>query len=479
VGLGYLTLDRPSLSLSGGEAQRVRLATQMGSSLTGVIYVLDEPSIGLHPRDCGKLLESLSAISEDDNTIIIVEHDEETIRWADHIVDMGPGAGTRGGWVVAAGTPLRIQEDRKSLTGQYLKGSLSIDMPARRRVAEEFVLIRGATEHNLKNIEVKIPLKTFTCVTGVSGSGKSTLVFDVLLDGARKHFSGSHQQAHSGKCGEIIGLDRIGRVTSVDQAPIGRTPRSNPATYTGVFSHIRELFAMLPESKVRGYRNSRFSFNVSGGRCETCRGNGLIKVEMHFLPDVYVTCDRCKGERYNDETLEIRFKGRNIAEVLDMTVMEALQFFENIPHIHRRLLILDDIGLGYLQLGQSAVTLSGGEAQRIRLSRELGKKSAGNTLYILDEPTTGLHFVDIQKLLDVIAMLVDRGNTVVVIEHNLDVVKSADYLIDLGPEGGDEGGRVVAEGTPEEVSNSPGSYTGVFLKKKLSHTTLSRTAKPD
>ena len=479
VGLGYLTLDRPSLSLSGGEAQRVRLATQMGSSLTGVIYVLDEPSIGLHPRDCGKLLESLSAISEDDNTIIIVEHDEETIRWADHIVDMGPGAGTRGGWVVAAGTPLRIQEDRKSLTGQYLKGSLSIDMPARRRTPEEFVLIRGATEHNLKNIEVKIPLKIFTCVTGVSGSGKSTLVFDVLLAAATKHFSGPHQQAHLGKCGEIVGLDRLGRVISVDQAPIGRTPRSNPATYTGVFSHIRELFAMLPESKVRGYRNSRFSFNVSGGRCETCRGNGLIKVEMHFLPDVYVTCDRCKGERYNDETLEIRFKGRNIAEVLDMTVMEALQFFENIPHIHRRLLILDEIGLGYLQLGQSAVTLSGGEAQRIRLSRELGKKSAGNTLYILDEPTTGLHFVDIQKLLDVIAMLVDKGNTVVVIEHNLDVVKSADYLIDLGPEGGDRGGRVVAEGTPEEVSNSPGSYTGVFLKEKLFRTSLPRKAEPN
>ena len=340
-------------------------------------------------------------------------------------------------------------------------------------------MFRGATEHNLKNIEVKIPLKIFTCVTGVSGSGKSTLVFDVLLAAATKHFSGPHRQAHLGKCGEIVGLDRLGRVISVDQAPIGRTPRSNPATYTGVFSHIRELFAMLPESKVRGYRNSRFSFNVSGGRCETCRGNGLIKVEMHFLPDVYVTCDRCKGERYNDETLEIRFKGRNIAEVLDMTVMEALQFFENIPHIHRRLLILDEIGLGYLQLGQSAVTLSGGEAQRIRLSRELGKKSAGNTLYILDEPTTGLHFVDIQKLLDVIAMLVDKGNTVVVIEHNLDVVKSADYLIDLGPEGGDRGGRVVAEGTPEEVSNSPGSYTGVFLKEKLSRTSPPRKAEPN
>jgi excinuclease ABC subunit A len=476
VGLGYLTLDRPSLSLSGGEAQRVRLATQMGSSLTGVIYVLDEPSIGLHPRDCGRLLESLSAIREDDNTIIIVEHDEETIRWADHIVDMGPGAGTRGGWVVAAGTPLRIQEDPRSLTGQYLKGSLSIDIPARRRAAEKFLLIRGASEHNLKNIEVKIPLKTFTCVTGVSGSGKSTLVFDVLLEAARRHFSGSDPRADTGKYRESIGLDLIERVISVDQAPIGRTPRSNPATYTGVFSHIRELFAMIPESKVRGYRSSRFSFNVSGGRCETCRGNGLIKVEMHFLPDVYVTCDRCKGERYNDETLEIRFKGRNIAEVLDMTVMEALQFFENIPHIYRRLLILDEIGLGYLQLGQSAVTLSGGEAQRIRLSRELGKKSAGNTLYILDEPTTGLHFVDIQKLLDVINMLVNKGNTVVVIEHNLDVVKSADYLIDLGPEGGDRGGRLVAEGTPEEVSNSSGSYTGLFLKDKLSRKSKLRTA---
>jgi excinuclease ABC subunit A len=476
VGLGYLTLDRPSLSLSGGEAQRVRLATQMGSSLTGVIYVLDEPSIGLHPRDCFKLLKSLSAIREDGNTIIIVEHDEETIRWADHIVDMGPGAGTRGGWVVAAGTPLRIQENARSLTGQYLKGSLSIEMPPGRRPAEEFIRIRGASEHNLKDIEVKVPLKIFTCVTGVSGSGKSTLVFDILYEAAKEKFSGSDHPGHPGKYKEIIGLDLIDRVISVDQAPIGRTPRSNPATYTGVFSYIRELFALLPESKVRGYKNSRFSFNVSGGRCETCRGNGLNKVEMHFLPDVYVMCDRCKGKRYNDETLEIRFKGRNIAEILNMTVMEAFEFFENIPHIHRKLLILDEIGLGYLQLGQSATTLSGGEAQRIRLSRELGKKSTGNTLYILDEPTTGLHFVDIQKLLDVINMLVDKGNTVVVIEHNLDVVKSADYIIDLGPEGGAEGGRLIAEGTPEDVSNTLTSYTGFFLKEKLSPKSVLRTA---
>ena len=467
VGLGYLTLDRPSLSLSGGEAQRVRLATQMGSSLTGVIYVLDEPSIGLHPRDCVKLLGSLSAIREDGNTVIIVEHDEETIRWADHIVDMGPGAGVRGGWIVAEGTPLQIQENKKSLTGQYLKGDLSIQIPDRRRPWDESIVILGASEHNLKNIDVRIPLKVFTCVTGVSGSGKSTLVFDILYEAARKKLS-LEGHALPGKHKEIIGLDLIDRVISVDQAPIGRTPRSNPVTYTGVFSHIRELFAMLSESKVRGYKLSRFSFNVPGGRCEACRGNGLIKVEMHFLPDVYVQCDKCKGKRYNDEALEIRFKGRNIAEVLEMTVVEALQFFENIPQIRRRLMVLDEIGLGYLQLGQAATTLSGGEAQRIRLSRELGKKSTGKTLYILDEPTTGLHFVDIQKLLDVLNMLVDRGNTVVVIEHNLDVVKSADYLIDLGPEGGEEGGRLIAEGTPEDVSNDPASYTGFFLRDKIS-----------
>jgi excinuclease ABC subunit A len=469
VGLGYLTLDRPSLTLSGGEAQRIRLATQMGSSLTGVLYVLDEPSIGLHPRDCTKLLESLSAIRDADNTIIVVEHDEETMRWADHIIDMGPGAGVRGGWIVAEGTPAGIQRNDRSLTGRYLKGDLSIEVPMKRRRAAESISIRGASEHNLRNIDVHIPLGVFTCVTGVSGSGKSTLVFDILYRAAQKKLRTGKDAVllPPGRHREISGLDRLNRVISVDQSPIGRTPRSNPATYTGVLSFIRELFSMLNDSRVRGFSPSRFSFNVAGGRCESCRGNGLIKVEMHFLPDVYVQCDRCKGRRYNDETLEIRFKGKNIAEVLDMTVVEALGFFENIPNIRRRLEILEEIGLGYLQLGQPATTLSGGEAQRIKLSRELGKKSTGGTLYLLDEPTTGLHFVDIQKLLDVIGMLVDQGNTAVVIEHNLDVVKSADHIIDLGPEGGDEGGRLVAEGTPEKISTTPGSHTGEFLRSKM------------
>ncbi len=469
VGLGYLTMDRPSLTLSGGEAQRIRLATQMGSSLTGVLYVLDEPSIGLHPRDCTKLLESLSAIRDSDNTVIVVEHDEETIRWADHIVDMGPGAGVRGGWAVAEGTPRSIQRNEKSLTGKYLKGELAIEVPARRRRSESSIVIKGAAEHNLRNIDVRIPLRVFTCVSGVSGSGKSTLVFDILYRAAQRklHSMPGAPEQPPGKHREIEGLDRLNRVISVDQSPIGRTPRSNPATYTGVFTFIRELFSMLNDSKVRGYSPSRFSFNVAGGRCEACRGNGLIKVEMHFLPDVYVQCDRCKGRRYNDETLDIRFKEKNIAEVLDMTVVEALQFFENIPNIRRRLQILEDIGLGYLQLGQSATTLSGGEAQRIKLSRELGKKATGDTLYIMDEPTTGLHFVDIQRLLDVLQILVDQGNTVVVIEHNLDIVKSADHIIDLGPEGGDEGGLLVAEGTPEEVSLNPRSHTGAFLRHKL------------
>lgn len=469
VGLGYLTLDRPSLTLSGGEAQRVRLATQMGSSLTGVLYVLDEPSIGLHPRDCAGLLKSLSSIKDAGNTIIIVEHDEETMRWADHIIDMGPGAGIRGGWVVAEGTPAQILNDDKSLTGQYLSGSLSIEMPLKKRPLKDFIYIKGASEHNLKDIDVKIPLKSFVCVTGVSGSGKSTLVLDILYRAVQKKLFG--QKNITGpppaKFREITGLEALDRVISVDQSPIGRTPRSNPVTYTGVFSFIRDLFAMLPEARVRGYKTSRFSFNVSGGRCESCRGNGLIKVEMHFLPDVYVLCDRCKGRRYNNETLQIRFKGSNIAEILDLTIIEALEFFENIPQIRRRLEILEDIGLGYIQLGQPATTLSGGEAQRIRLSRELGKKATGNTLYILDEPTTGLHFVDIQKLLDVINMLVDRGNTVIVIEHNLDIVKSADYIIDLGPEGGDGGGMLVAEGTPEKISRSYASSTGLFLKERL------------
>ncbi len=468
VGLGYLTLDRPSLTLSGGEAQRIRLATQLGSSLTGVLYVLDEPSIGLHPRDCTRLLQSLAAIRDSGNTVVIVEHDEETIRWADHIVDMGPGAGIRGGWVVAEGSPAQIEENAASLTGQYLSGHLSIAVPLSRRAPEGQIRIRGAAEHNLKNIDVGIPLKVFTCVTGVSGSGKSTLIFDILYRAALRKLA-NEETVHlpPGRHKAITGLELVDRVISVDQAPIGRTPRSNPVTYTGVFSFIRDLFAILPDARVRGYGPSRFSFNVAGGRCETCRGHGLIKVEMHFLPDVYVECDKCKGKRYNSETLEIRYKEKNIAEVLDMSVSEALLFFSNIPHIRRKLEILDEIGLGYIRLGQPATTLSGGEAQRIRLSRELGKRATGNTLYILDEPTTGLHFADIQKLLDVLNMLVDKGNTVIVIEHNLDIVKSADYIIDLGPEGGEDGGRVVSTGTPEEVAGHPASHTGLFLRARL------------
>jgi excinuclease ABC subunit A len=467
VGLGYLTLERPSLTLSGGESQRVRLATQMGSSLTGVLYVLDEPSIGLHPKDCVKLLESLSDIKNAGNTVIVVEHDEETINWADHVVDMGPGAGTKGGWVVAEGTPEKIKRDVNSLTGRYLTGSLAISTPTKRRKARDFITIQGANKHNLKNIDVKIPVTSFTCVTGVSGSGKSTLIFDILYEAARKSLSRLPANMQQNRYGAIKGLNLIDRVISVDQSPIGRTPRSNPATYTGFFSSIRELFSLLQDSKMRGYSQSRFSFNLPGGRCESCRGNGLIKVEMHFLPDVYILCDSCKGRRYNSETLEIKYKGKNIAEVLDMTIAEALTFFENIPKIRKKLMVLEDIGLGYLHLGQSALTLSGGESQRIRLSRELGKTSTGKTLFILDEPTTGLHFSDIQRLLDIINMLVEQGNTVIVIEHNLDVIKSADYLIDLGPEGGEGGGYLIAEGAPEDVVKNPASHTGTFLKHKL------------
>ena len=466
VGLDYLTLDRPSLTLSGGEAQRIRLATQLGSSLTGVLYILDEPSIGMHPRDCKNLLESLSSIRDAGNTVIVVEHDEDTIRWADNVVDMGPGAGLRGGWVVATGRPEEIEKNEKSITGNYLSGSVSVEVPFVRREPKDFIKIIGAREFNLKDINVDIPLGTFICVTGVSGSGKSTLVIEILYKALCREIYGSRLMP--GRHKEITGMDKIDRVICVDQSPLGKTPRSNPATYTGVFLFIRELFAQVSDSRIRGYTHSRFSFNLSGGRCESCRGDGLIKVEMHFLPDVYITCDTCKGKRYNKETLDIRYKGRNIAEVLEMTVSEALQFFSSIPHIRQKLEVLEDIGLGYLQLGQPASTLSGGEAQRVRLSKELGKKSTGSTLYILDEPTTGLHFVDIQRLLNVIDSLVKLGNTVIIIEHNLDVIKAADHVIDLGPEGGEEGGRVVAEGTPEQVSENPNSYTGKFLKKKLS-----------
>ncbi len=466
VGLGYLTLDRMSLTLSGGEAQRIRLATQMGSSLTGVLYVLDEPSIGLHPRDCMKLLESLSSIRDAGNTVIIVEHDEETIRWADNVIDTGPGAGARGGWIVAEGTPSEIQSNENSLTGKYLRGDLSIPLPQRRRRPTDFVEIRGAAEFNLKNIDVGIPLRTLTCVTGVSGSGKSTLIIEILYKALMK---GLHSSSLiPGRHDALRGMEKIDNIVCVDQSPLGKTPRSNPATYTGVFAPIRELYAQVQESRVRGFSASRFSFNIAGGRCDKCRGGGQLKVAMHFLPDAYVQCDTCKGRRYNRETLAIKYREKDISDILNMTVSEALEFLAAIPAIRQRLEILEDVGLGYLRLGQPAPTLSGGEAQRLRLSRELARKSTGNTLYILDEPTTGLHFVDIQRLLDVLNSLVERGNTVIVIEHNLDVIKSADYIIDLGPEGGEKGGRLIAFGTPEEVSLNPDSYTGAFLRKKLS-----------
>jgi excinuclease ABC subunit A len=474
VGLSYLTLDRSSLTLAGGESQRIRLATQLGSSLTGVLYVLDEPTIGMHPRDTVKLLESLSFIRDAGNTIIVVEHDEETIKWADHIIDMGPGAGLNGGLIVASGKPEEIVENDKSITGNYLNGTLSIDIPLVRRKPKDFIRILGAQEFNLKGIEVNVPLGTFTCITGVSGSGKSTLVLEILYKALLKEIYGS--KVIPGQYREIIGTDKIDRVICVDQSPLGKTPRSNPATYSGVFSFIRELFSQVTDSKIRGYTPSRFSFNLSGGRCESCHGDGLVKVEMHFLPPVYIPCDICKGKRYNKETLEIRYKDKNIAEILDMTISEALQFFSSIPHISHKLKVLEDVGLGYLQLGQPASTLSGGEAQRVRLAKELGRKLASNTLYILDEPTTGLHYVDINKLLTVIDKLVDLGNTVIIIEHNLDMIKSADYIIDLGPEGGEKGGRIVAEGTPEEICMNHDSYTSQFLRKKLARLTDARVA---
>jgi excinuclease ABC subunit A len=465
VGLGYLTLDRPSLTLSGGEARRIRLATQMGSRLTGVVYVLDEPTMGLHPRDCKKLLESLSRIRDSGNTVIVVEHDEDTIRWADHIIDMGPGAGLRGGWVVATGTPEQIQKSNNSVTGKFLSAEQEIPVPKKRRRPADFINIKGAAEFNLNNINVKVPLGVLTCVTGVSGSGKSTLVFEVLYRALSRHLHKSGPAP--GKYKAIKGMDKIDKVICVEQSPLGRTPRSNPATYTGVFTQIRDLFAALPDSKVRGYKPARFSFNLTGGRCETCRGDGIKKVEMHFLPDAYVPCDVCRGKRYNNETLDIKYKGKSISDVLYMTVSEALEFFSAIPPIKQRLELLEDVGLGYIQLGQPAPTLSGGEAQRVRLSKELSKKATGKTLYILDEPTTGLHFVDIEKLLSVVNSLVDMGNSVLVIEHNPEVVKSADYIIDLGPEGGEAGGSVVATGTPEEICAVKASYTGRVLAKKF------------
>lgn len=467
VGLGYLTLDRTSLTLSGGESQRIRLATQVGSSLTGVLYILDEPTIGLHPRDSGRLLDSLGALKDQGNTVIIVEHDEETMLRADYIIDMGPGAGTLGGNIVAAGTPPEIMENGVSVTGQFLKGAMEIPVPAQRRKADgrPFLEVQGAQAYNLKNIDVRVPLGLFVCVTGVSGSGKSSLVQEIIYKVLDRELYGAN--VTPGRHKSIAGIGNIDRVVSIEQAPLGRTPRSNPATYAGVFNYIRKLFSMNPEARVRGYTESRFSFNVSGGRCEACKGEGLKKVEMHFLPDVYVPCDICRGKRYNKETLEITYKGKNISDVLEMTISEAYGFFELISPIRRRLKVLEDVGLGYLKLGQPATTLSGGEAQRVRLSRELGKKSTGKTLYILDEPTTGLHFVDIAKLLTVLDGLVRKGNTVLVVEHNLDVIKSADYIIDLGPEGGAEGGDLVASGTPEEVAKSRKSHTGVALAAKL------------
>jgi excinuclease ABC subunit A len=467
VGVSYLTLGRAAASLSGGEAQRIRLATQIGSALVGVLYILDEPSIGLHQRDNRRLIDTLLHLRDLGNTVIVVEHDEETMRSADHLVDMGPGAGEHGGWVVAQGPPSFIAAEPASLTGQYLSGKRRIEVPGQRRLPVQWLTVRDASMHNLKHIDVAFPVGAFTVVAGVSGSGKSTLVNEILYKGtAARVMRGS--RARPGAHGGIDGLELLDKVIDIDQSPIGRTPRSNPATYTGVFDHIRQLFAATPESKVRGYKPGRFSFNVKGGRCEVCKGDGQIKIEMHFLPDVYVPCEACKGQRYNRDTLEVYFKGKNIAEVLDMSVDEGCVFFANVPRIARRLTTLNDVGLGYIKLGQPATTLSGGEAQRVKLATELSKVATGRTLYILDEPTTGLHFADIEHLLDVLQRLVDQGNTVVVIEHNLDVVKSADWVIDLGPEGGDEGGEVIVAGTPEDLLDAAGrSYTGEYLRRVL------------
>ncbi|BBO93509.1 excinuclease ABC subunit UvrA [Desulfosarcina ovata] len=466
VGLGYLTLDRPAHTLSGGESQRIRLATQIGAKLTGVLYVLDEPSIGLHQRDNSRLLGTLTRMRDMGNSVLVVEHDEETILAADHVVDMGPGAGMKGGHVVFQGTPAQLLGDAHSLTGRYLSGRLRIDLPERRRPADQgSIRITGACQNNLKNIDVTFPLGVLTCVTGVSGSGKSTLVIETLYRAARRRLQQLNLSA--GHFGAIAGLERVDKIIDIDQSPIGKTPRSNPGTYTGLLSPIRDLFSRTPEARMRGYKPGRFSFNMRGGRCEACGGDGIIRIEMHFLPDVYVPCDVCRGKRYNRETLEIRYKGRNIAEVLAMTVNQGLAMFQNVEAIRTKLQTLADVGLGYVPIGQSATTLSGGEAQRIKLARELSRRSTGNTLYILDEPTTGLHPDDIRKLLGVLGRLVDAGNTVVIIEHNLDVIKTADHVIDLGPEGGDGGGFIVAAGTPEDICQVEDSHTGRYLKKVL------------
>jgi excinuclease ABC subunit A len=463
VGIGYLSLERTATTLSGGEAQRIRLATQIGSSLVGVLYILDEPSIGLHQRDNEKLIETLERLRDLGNTVIVVEHDEGTIRAADHVVDLGPGAGEHGGEIVAEGTPKEIQRQPGSLTGQFLSGERSIPLPEDRRSPRGEIVVRGARQHNLKGVDAEFPLGVFTAITGVSGSGKSTLVNEILYRALanRLHRARMRPGSHD----RIEGVEQVDKIINIDQSPIGRTPRSNPATYTGVFDHIRKLYAGTRESRARGYKPGRFSFNVKGGRCEVCRGDGQIKIEMHFLPDVYVPCEQCHGRRYNRETLEVRYKGKSIADVLEMPVSEAVEFFEPVPKIARRLRTLHDVGLDYLRLGQPATQLSGGEAQRVKLATELSKVATGDTLYILDEPTTGLHFADVERLLSVLDRLVDQGNTVVVIEHNLDVIKSADHLIDLGPEGGEAGGEIIAAGTPEQVAGSPTSYTGRFLRE--------------
>ena len=471
VGLDYLTLERSAGTLSGGEAQRIRLATQIGSGLTGVMYILDEPSIGLHQRDNQRLIETLTYLRDLKNTVIVVEHDEQTLRTADWVVDIGPGAGVHGGNVIASGTPEQVMAVKESVTGQYLNGSLYMEIPKERRKGNgKFINIRGVTEHNLKNVDVDIPLGTFTCITGVSGSGKSTLLSDVFYPVVSNELMRTDYKA--GQYKSITGIKNIDKVINIDQSPIGRTPRSNPVTYVGVFDSIRELFASLPDSKARGYKGGRFSFNVKGGRCEHCQGAGTITIEMNFLPDVFIQCDVCKGKRFNQETLDVRYKGKNISDVLDMTIEEAADFFAGIPHISRKLETLKSVGLGYIQLGQSALTLSGGEAQRVKLATELARPSTGNTLYILDEPTTGLHFADVKVLMDVIQRLVDKGNSVVMIEHNLDVICQADHIIDLGPEGGNKGGTIVDTGTPEELAGrykKTGSYTGQFIQEQLNN----------
>jgi excinuclease ABC subunit A len=468
VGLGYLTLDRESSTLSGGEAQRIRLATQIGAGLVGVLYILDEPSIGLHQRDNNRLLATLKGLRDLGNTVLVVEHDAETIRNADYIVDLGPGAGVHGGELVAAGTLPEILANKNSLTAQYLRGELAIPIPKKRLAPSEdrgWLEVLGARENNLRNIDARIPLGTFTCVTGVSGSGKSTLVDDILRRALFRKFYGSKETPGAHRA--LMGFEAIDKVIVIDQTPIGRTPRSNPATYTGMFNHIRDLFAKLPAAKIRGYAPGRFSFNVKGGRCEKCEGDGLLKIEMNFLPPVYVTCEVCGGKRYNRETLEITYKGKNIADVLAMTVDEAVTFFRVVPRIYDPLLTLAEVGLGYIGLGQAATTLSGGEAQRVKLAAELSRKATGRTFYILDEPTTGLHFHDVAKLLEVLFKLRNAGNTLVVIEHNLDVIKTADWIIDLGPEGGDAGGRIVAQGPPEAVARCAESFTGQYLGRVL------------